>query len=117
MNESVTSSTFSSEESFEYQEHNEGNPMLASLCHFEIGVEMETLLEEIHMGRIALAGHFSLDFFVRQDFFLANCQQSRVSEELAAFAPSACCDGKWRYGIGDGQGGGPGQLKGREVYS
>ena len=61
MNGSVTSSTFSSEESFEYHEHNIWNPMLASLCHFEVGVVMEALLDEVDMGRIALACHFSLD--------------------------------------------------------
>ena len=36
--------------------------MLASLCHIEIGVGMEALLDEVDMGRIALACHFSLDF-------------------------------------------------------
>ena len=61
MNGSVTSSTFSSEESFEYHEHHVWNPMLASLCHIEMGVGMEALLEEVDMGRIALACHFSLD--------------------------------------------------------
>ena len=58
MNGSVTSSTFSSEERFEYHEHNEWNPMLASLCHFEIGVEMDALFEEVDMGRIALVPYF-----------------------------------------------------------
>ena len=51
----------SSEESFEYHEHNKWNPMLASLCHFEVGVVMEALLDDFDMGRIALACHFSLD--------------------------------------------------------
>ena len=37
------------------------NPMLASLCHFEVGVVLEALLDEVAMGRIALACHFSLD--------------------------------------------------------
>ena len=32
---SVTSSTLSSEESFEYHEHNMWNPMFASLCYFD----------------------------------------------------------------------------------
>ena len=35
--------------------------MLASLCHFEIGVGMEALLDEVDMGRLALTCHFSLD--------------------------------------------------------
>ena len=61
MTGSVTSYTFSSEESFEYHEHNIWNPMLASLCHFEVGVVLEALLDEVDMGRIALACHFSLD--------------------------------------------------------
>ena len=52
---SATSSTFSPEESFEYHEHNIWNPMLASLCHFEIGVGMKALLDEVDMGRIYLA--------------------------------------------------------------
>ena len=33
-------------------------------------------------------------YIVRHDIFLASCQRSRVSEELAASAPSTCCDGK-----------------------
>ena len=49
---SATSSTFSSEESFQYHEHNVWNPMLGALCHFEVGVD------EVAMGRIALACHF-----------------------------------------------------------
>ena len=61
MNGSVTSSTFSSEESFEYHEHNIWNSMLASLCHFEVGVVMEALLDEVDMGGSALSCHFSLD--------------------------------------------------------
>ena len=55
---------------------------------------------------------FGWIFVVRQDIFPASCQQSRVSEELAASAPSACCDGKWRLGwpgrrtwTGEGKGG------------
>ena len=35
--------------------------MSASLCHFEVGVVMEALLDEVDMGRIPLACHFSLD--------------------------------------------------------
>ena len=35
--------------------------MLASLCHFEVGVVLEALLDEVDMGRVALACHFSLD--------------------------------------------------------
>ena len=62
---SVTSSTVSSEESFEYHEHNKWNPMLASLCHFEVGVVLEALLDEVDMGRTALACHFSLDCAIR----------------------------------------------------
>ena len=60
---------------------------------------------------------FFVGYIVRQDIFLASCQRSRVSEELATSVPSACCDGNWRIGVGDVQGGGPGQVKGREVYS
>ena len=61
MNGSDTSSTFSSEESSAYHEHNIWSPMLASLCHFAVGVVMEALLDEVDIGRIALACHFSLD--------------------------------------------------------
>ena len=57
----TTASTFSSEESFEYFEHNVWNPMLSALCHFEIGTIMEAFLEEASIGRIALSCHFSLD--------------------------------------------------------
>ena len=35
--------------------------MLASLCHFEVGVVLEALLDEVDMGSIALACRFSLD--------------------------------------------------------
>ena len=58
---SAISSTFSSEESFEYHEHNVRNSMLDVLCHFEVGVVLGALLDEVAMGRIALACHFSLD--------------------------------------------------------
>ena len=60
MSGSVTSSTFSSEVSFKYHEHNTRNPMLASLCHFVVGVVMEALLVEMEVGRIALTWNFSL---------------------------------------------------------
>ena len=40
----TSSSTFSSEESFEYFEHNVWNPMLCALCHFEIGKNTGDLL-------------------------------------------------------------------------
>ena len=61
MNGFVTSSTFSSEENFEYHEHNIWNPLLESLCHSEVCVVMEALLDEVDMGSIALSCHFSLD--------------------------------------------------------
>ena len=62
---SVTSSTFSSDESFEYHEHYIWYPMLASLCHFEVDVVFEALLDEVDMGRIALACHFFFGCIVR----------------------------------------------------
>ena len=49
MNGSVTSSTFSCEESFEYHEHTIWNPMLESLCHSEVSVVTEALLDEVDM--------------------------------------------------------------------
>ena len=58
---SATSSTFSSEESFEYHEHNVWNSMLDALCHSEVGVVLGALLDEVAMGIIGLACHFSLD--------------------------------------------------------
>ena len=58
---SATSSTFSSAENFENHEHNDWNPMMDALCHFEVGVVLGALLDEVAMGRIALACHFSLD--------------------------------------------------------
>ena len=54
-------STFSSEDSFEYHEQDIWNPMLESLCHSEVRVVMEALLDEVDMGRIALSCHISLD--------------------------------------------------------
>ena len=58
---SATSSTFSSAESFEYHEYIVWNSMLDALCHFEVGVVLGALLDEVAMGRFALACHFSLD--------------------------------------------------------
>ena len=58
---SATSSTFSSEESFEFHEHNVWDSMLDALCHFEVGVVLGALLDDAAMGRIALASQFSLD--------------------------------------------------------
>ena len=55
MNGSVTSSTFSSEESLEYHWLNTGNPMLESLCRSEVSVVVEALLDEVDVGRIALS--------------------------------------------------------------
>ena len=66
----ATPSTFSSEESFEYFEHNVWNPMLSTLCHSEIGIMIETFLEEANMGRIALSCHFSLDVLCEQTLSL-----------------------------------------------
>ena len=51
---SATSSTFSSEESFEYHEHNVWNSMLNALCHFEVGVVLGALLDEVAMGELLL---------------------------------------------------------------
>ena len=58
---STTSSTFSSEESFEYHEHSVWNPMLEALCQLEVGVVLGALHDEVAMVRVALACHFSLD--------------------------------------------------------
>ena len=49
---SATSATFSSEVSFEYHEHNVWNSLLVALCHFEVGVVLGALLDEVAMGRI-----------------------------------------------------------------
>ena len=35
--------------------------MLESLCHFEVGIVLEALFDEVDMGRIALACQFTLD--------------------------------------------------------
>ena len=35
--------------------------MLESLCHSEVGVVLEVLLDEKKFGRVALSCHFSLD--------------------------------------------------------
>ena len=59
---SATSSTFSSEESLEYHEHNVWNSLLDVLCHFEVGVVLGALLDGVVVERIvALTCHFSLD--------------------------------------------------------
>ena len=59
----VGSSTFSSEESFEHHEHNVWNSMLDALCHFEVGVVLGALFDDVVMGRITLVCHFSWDLF------------------------------------------------------
>ena len=41
--------------------HNVWNSMLDALCHFEVGVVLGALLDEVDMGRIALSFHISLD--------------------------------------------------------
>ena len=46
---------------FEYHEHKVWNSMLGALCHFEVGVVLGALLDEVAVGRIAVACHFSLD--------------------------------------------------------
>ena len=48
---SATSSTLSSEESFEYQEHNVWNSMVDVLCHFEVGVVLGTFLDGVYLGK------------------------------------------------------------------
>ena len=73
--------------------------MLAFLCHFEIGVGVPSLV----------------GYFVRQNIIFASGKRSRVIEGLVASAPSTWCDGRWRFDIGDGHGGGPGQVKGRDL--
>ena len=69
-NRPATSSTFSSEESFEYHEHNVWNSLLDVLCHFELGVVLGALLDEVAMERSALACHFSLDLLCDRTFSL-----------------------------------------------
>ena len=112
MNGSVTSSTFSSEESFEYHEHNVWNPMFASLCHFEIGTGTEALPEEVDMGRIALACHFSLDILCDKTSSLPVVNDHVSVRNWPPPLPQRVAVWSW-----DGQGGGPGQVKGREVCS
>ena len=79
MHYETSTSTFSSEESFEYFEHNVWNSMLCALCHFEIGKIMETLLEDASLGRCALTCHFSLDVLCERTLSLpvVNDQVSR----------------------------------------
>ena len=48
---SATSSTFLSEVSFECHEHNVWNSMLVALCHFEVGVVLGALLDEVSHGK------------------------------------------------------------------
>ena len=61
MDVSDTSSTLTSWDPDEYDEHNTWNPMLALLCHAHVGVFMDALFDEEDFGRIALSGHFALD--------------------------------------------------------
>ena len=67
MDVSDTSSTLTSSDSVDYDEHNSWNPMLELLCHAHIGVFMEALFDEEEMGRIALSCHFALDEFVFEE--------------------------------------------------
>ena len=63
---SATSSTFSSDVSFEYHEYSVWNSMLDALCHFEVGVGLEAPF--------------------------ASCQRSRLCEKLAVSALPTCCN-------------------------
>ena len=38
------------------------NPLLELCCHMEIGVRMETPVDEVPTVRVALSRHFALDF-------------------------------------------------------
>ena len=89
---SATSSTFSTEVSFEYHDYNVWNSMLVALCHFEIGAVLVAHLDDVAMGRIALACHFSLDLLCHKNILFASCQRSRLCETLAASALPTCCN-------------------------
>ena len=54
-------STLSSSDPDEGDEHNIWNPMLELPCQAHIGVSMEALFDEENMARFALSCHFALD--------------------------------------------------------
>ena len=61
MDVSDTSSTLTSLDPEEYDEHNIWNPMLELLCHAYVGVFIEALSDEEDLVRNALSCHFALD--------------------------------------------------------
>ena len=103
MNGSVTSSTFSAEESCEYREHNLWNPMLAPLCHCEVGAVLEALLDEVDMGRIALSCHFSSDVLCYWTSSLPVVNDHVSSRNWPPPLSQIGATGSWRFHIGDPQ--------------
>ena len=67
MDVSDTSSTFTSSDPDECDEHNIWNPVLELLCHAHIGVFMEAPFDEEDSGRIELSCHFALDILCDEE--------------------------------------------------
>ena len=61
MDVSDTSSTHTSSDPDEYDEHNILNPVLELLCRAQVGVSIEAPFDEEDIGRITLSRRFSLD--------------------------------------------------------
>ena len=65
---STSSSVFTSSSCYDENEHDMWNP-LEHFCHMQIGLYMETLVDEVSKARVALSWHFARD---------SSCDESNI---------------------------------------
>ena len=58
---STSSSVSTSSSCYDENEHNMWNPLLKVFCHVQVGLRMETPVDEVSTARVALSCHFALD--------------------------------------------------------
>ena len=58
---STSSSVSTSSSCYDENEHNMWNPWSELFCHVQVGLRMETLVDEVATARVALSCHFALD--------------------------------------------------------
>ena len=56
---STSSSVSTSSSCYDANEHNMWNPLLELFCHIQIGLCMETLVDEVCTAKVALSCHFA----------------------------------------------------------
>ena len=57
----TSSSVSTSSRCYDENEHNMWNPLLELFCHVQVGLRMETPVDEVATARVALSCHFALD--------------------------------------------------------